>query len=341
MANMSPDRLPIGEGGGLVDVQGNVSGGEELGVTFAKLTATSPEEESSLPSNTNSFVPLLKIPQLGHHVSNTGSGYHFMHKNGGRLGFEVPASGDTTGQPESGGTTTGQGSGSLVQELLNLCDNAREESYPTPDMQQPESGGTTKSHTGNCPIQETVCASQVSLASCSEGGMEVTPLTSCMEQLSTTGNSLQESMSPSCPKYATEGAPLTASAGEPEITRQPSDTSLQGLQSLLANAKDVPSTPSMGPPEICSAMIGRANENPEIGSVSPSKVSFSESAPSTPGMWQAESENAMAVQGGDSPMQESTNYSRVPASFFQDTFEGACSLHSSMRYIDIESVASR
>ncbi|KAH8973974.1 hypothetical protein BDL97_01G077000 [Sphagnum fallax] len=146
MANMSPDRLPIGEGGGLVDVQGNVSGGEELGVTFAKLTATSPEEESSLPSNTNSFVPLLKIPQPGHHVNNTG--YHFMHENGGRLGFEVPASGDTTGQPESGGTTKGQGSGSLVQELLNLCGNAREESHPTPNMQQPESGGTTKSHTG-------------------------------------------------------------------------------------------------------------------------------------------------------------------------------------------------
>ncbi|KAH8973975.1 hypothetical protein BDL97_01G077000 [Sphagnum fallax] len=245
------------------------------------------------------------------------------------------------GQPESGGTTKGQGSGSLVQELLNLCGNAREESHPTPNMQQPESGGTTKSHTGNCPIQETVCASQVSLASCSKGGMEVTPLTSCMEQLSTMGNSLQESMSPSCPKYAMEGAPLTASTGEPEITRQPSDTSLQGLQSLLANAKDIPSTPSMGPPEICSAMIGRANEHPEIGSVSPSKVSFSESAPSTPGMWQAESENAMAVQGGDSPMQESTNYSRVPASFFQDALEGACSLHSSMRYIDIESVTSR
>ncbi|CAM6045249.1 unnamed protein product [Sphagnum compactum] len=339
MANMSPDRLPIGEGGALVDVQGNVPGGEELGLTFAKLTATSPEEESSLPTNTNSFVPLLKIPQLGHHVNNTG--YHFMHKNGGRLGFEVPASGDTTGQPESGGTTKGQGSASLVQELLNLCDNAREESHPTPDMQQPESGGTTKSHTGNCPIQETVCASQVSLASCSEGGMEVTPLTSCMDQLSTMGDSLQESMSPSCPKYAMEGAPLAASTGEPEMTRQPSDTSLQGLQSLISNAKDIPSTPSMGPPETCSAMIGRANEYPEIGSVSPSKVSFSESAPSTPSMWQAESENAMAMQGGDSPMQESTNYSMVPASFFQDTLEGACSLHSSMWYIDMESVTSR
>ncbi len=148
-------------------------------------------------------------------------------------------------------------------------------------------------------------------------------------------------MSPSCPKYAMEGALLAANTGELEVTRQPSDTSLQVLQSLLGNAKDIPSTPSMGPPEICSAMNGGANEHPEIGSVSPSKVSFSESAPSTPSMWQAESENAMAVQGGDSPMQESTNYSRVAASFFQDTLEGACSLHSSMRYIDIESVTSR